>query len=264
MSREWRILAALMVAELCGVVSLSIVTPGLATWLRHFGSPITVGWILSSYLLMSAAAAALCGKLGDVYGRKPVLLVVLVVIGVGALISLSSESAGVIIAGRVLQGTAGAVLPLCYALAREHLPHERFTFAAGLIVAAACGGAAISFLIGGAMVDRFGPGSVFAVIAAVAFSGTLVIKAVVPASTLPRLLENVDWIGGLLFAPGVAALLIAIGKIRSAGIASPVVGAWATAGVVILLLWHLHERRQAHPMVDLRLIGGRERGSPMF
>lgn len=260
MAHEWRILAAVMFAELCSVVSLSIVTPGLATWLHEFGNPITVGWIMSSFLLMSAAAAALCGKLGDVYGRKPVLLAILTIVGAGALVSLSSKTAEVIIAGRTLQGMSGAVLPLCYALAREHLPPERFTFAAGCIIAAASGGAAFAFLLGGALVDQFGTRSLFMVMAGFAFAGVLVLRVAIPPSRLPRLDEKIDWIGGLLFAPGIAALLIAVSRIRSEGLASLSVGAWAAGGLAVLVLWRLHEKRQAHPMVDLRLLGGRQRG----
>jgi len=137
MNREWRILIALMLAEVASVISLTIVMPGLAAWLHEFGSPVTVGWIMSSYLLVSSAAVALCGKLGDVYGRKPVMLVVLAAIGIGGLVSYFGKTAEWIIAGRAIQGLSGCVLPLAYALAREHLPSGRFTFAVGVIVESA-------------------------------------------------------------------------------------------------------------------------------
>ena len=76
--RHWIILATLMCAEIVSGFETSMVIAGIGAWMRRFGDPIAVGWIVTSYLLVSAAASALCGRLGDLYGRKRVLADVLI------------------------------------------------------------------------------------------------------------------------------------------------------------------------------------------
>src|SRR5581483_1315740 len=103
----WRILWVLMVAEVVSGFETSMIYAGLPAWMRLYGNPLGVGWIVTSYLLVSASAAALCGRLGDLYGRKRVLLVALGAAAIGSAISAAGPSLGWVIAGRSLQGLAG-------------------------------------------------------------------------------------------------------------------------------------------------------------
>ena len=81
-----------------------------------------VGWIVTAFLLVAAASASLCSRLGDMFGRRRMLLGVLVVAGVGSLVSALATGVVGVILGRAIQGVSGAVLPLCFGLVRENLP----------------------------------------------------------------------------------------------------------------------------------------------
>jgi MFS family permease len=99
-----------------------MILAGLSAWQRITGDPVMVGWIVSSYLLVASAGAALFGRLGDIFGRKQVLLLVILIAAVGSTISALAPNFTILVAGRAIQGAAGAVMPLCYGLVREHLP----------------------------------------------------------------------------------------------------------------------------------------------
>ena len=103
----WKVIAVLILAEICGTSALAMPIPALSAFLHTYGSAIAAGWIMSSFLLVSASVAALCGSLGDRFGRKPVMMAVLAVVFVGSVMSAPTESFGWVVAGRCLQGAAG-------------------------------------------------------------------------------------------------------------------------------------------------------------
>jgi MFS family permease len=254
----WRILWVLMVAEVVSGFETSMVLAGLPAWLRLYGDPIGVGWIVTSYLLVAASAAALCGRLGDLYGRKRVLLVVLGAAAIGSAISAAGPSLGWIIAGRSLQGLAGgAIIPLCYGLTKEHIASEKVATAIGFIVATASAATGSGVLAGGILTDRLGPQSIFTFSAAIAALTFAIVWLMLPASPVERRERRIDWLGGLLFAPGIAALLVVASQGKDWGWTAPATLALAAGGAIVLALWVWHELRQDDPLIDVRLFADR-------
>jgi MFS family permease len=147
------LLAILMFAELTCAFETSMVVAGMGAWVRTSGEPVTAGWIVTGYMLVAASGAALCGRLGDLYGRKRVLIPVLACCATGSAVSAFGPTIGWIIAGRALQGASGAIIPLVYALVREHFPRRYVPSCIGAIVATAAAGAAIGLLAGGIISD---------------------------------------------------------------------------------------------------------------
>jgi len=254
----WKVIAVLILAEICGTSALAMPIPALSAFLHTYGSAIAAGWIMSSFLLVSASVAALCGSLGDRFGRKPVMMAVLAVVFVGSVMSAPTESFGWVVAGRCLQGAAGATIPLSLGLVREVLPPHRVSFGFGIILASSSAAAALGFPISGYMTDNYGPSSIFwfvALFAAFALVGIGLI--------LPRPVRSdpsgqaIDWVGGIVFAPAIALLLLAISAGRQAGWLADLAWPMAIAGLFLLAFWFRHESRHAAPLINVRLLSNR-------
>ena len=252
------VLTALVLAEIVSAVEATMVFAAMRVFYREFGDPVLVGWVITAFLLVAAASAAVCSRLGDMFGRRRVLLIVLVLAAVGSLISAWATSAPVVILGRAVQGMSGAVMPLCFGLVRESLPERRVPFGIGVVSAAAfvSGGAAI--FIGGVLVDRFDWHWIFYVGAATAVLAFVAVSLGVPRSGRAPAREPVDWLGALLLVPAIAAVLLALSHAKTWGWADARTLVLLVGGVAALALWVWHELRIRTPLIDVRLLGNRQ------
>jgi MFS family permease len=85
-------------------------------------SPEATAWVLTTFLLSAAVSIPLVGKLGDRYGRRRVLVTVLVAFAAGSAVCAMADGLAVLLVGRVLQGIGGGLFPLAFGIAREALP----------------------------------------------------------------------------------------------------------------------------------------------
>jgi len=106
------LLPVLVIAEITSSFEISMMYAAMATLLREFGDPAGVGWLITAYLLVGSVSAALCSRLGDLFGRRRLALAMLACSLGGSLISLFSTSLAGLVAGRAVQGLSAALLPL--------------------------------------------------------------------------------------------------------------------------------------------------------
>jgi MFS family permease len=257
-SAAW-LLTALVLAEVVSAVESTMIFGALRSLYRDLGDPVTVGWTITAFLLVAAASAAICSRLGDIYGRRRMLLIALAAAGVGSLVSALSSGAGGIVAGRAIQGIAGAVLPLCCGLVRENLPQSRVPFGIGVVSSAAIVAAGVAIFGGGLIVDHLHWRWIFHIGVATAVVAWIAVAFAVPRS--PRASaarEPVDSLGAALLVPALAALLLVPSQAKDWGWADTRTGALATAGLLLLALWVRHELRARAPLIDVRLLGARQ------
>ena len=149
----WRLTLPLMAAEIVGSLELTMIYAAMRSLIGEFGSASAVGWLLTSFMLSSAAGAALFGRVGDLIGRRRVLLFVLAVSTVGSLISSSTRDLGWLIAGRAMQGAAGSIVPLCFGIVRARAEPARIPLGISLLAAASSLASATGLMLGGLVVD---------------------------------------------------------------------------------------------------------------
>jgi MFS family permease len=251
-------LLALWIVEITGAFETAMVYAAVGQLIKAFGDPVRVGWLVTVFLLVGAAAAAIVARLGDIYGRRRVMLILLCVTIFASLLSALSSSFALILVGRALQGIAAAILPLCFGLARENLRAERVPVAVGVIMSGATAGTAAGLVIGGYIADRFGWHAVFFASAAMAAVSLLLVRLFVPRS--PRGTATgvpLDIGSALLFVPGLLALLLAISSGRDWGWLSGPVLALAAGGVLMLSLWLRRSLNHPSPLIDVRLFANR-------
>lgn len=105
------ILMVLIVAEIVSAFESVMMYTALTTMNRMYHDPVGVGWVITAFLLVGAASAAVGGRLGDIYGRGRILIAMLVAATIGSLISAWAPSLNWVIFGRAIQGLAGAIFP---------------------------------------------------------------------------------------------------------------------------------------------------------
>ena len=163
----------------------------------------------------------------------------------------------VVLAGRALQGFSIGVLPLSMGIIRETLPPARVPVSIGLMTTAQGTGVAVGLVLGGAIVDNFNWHWLFAFSAFLLVLAWLAVALFVPSRPGTPPSEPVDWVEGLLPAPGIASVLLGITLSKSSGWLDTQVLGLLALGVVILAYWARRSLRSREPFIDLRLLGSR-------
>jgi MFS family permease len=258
------ILLVLLVTEINSAFEVGMMYGILATLVREFGDPAGVGWLITAFLLVGAAAAALCSRLGDLYGRRRVVMVMLAFAVSGSLVSAISTGLPGLIFGRALQGVAAALLPLCIGLVREYFPAPRVPVAIGWLAAIASFSAGVGILFGGWLADNTGWRMTFWIGAGHAALSLLCVLFLLPPSRAHARSGPLDVLGGVLFAPAIAAVLLAITRLKGSGWSDPITLALAIGGAALLAMWARREWTHPDPMLDVRQFTQRQIGLTML
>jgi MFS family permease len=253
--RPGALLGALTLAMLAFSVVQTSIVPILPELAVQFStSTANVAWMLTANLLAAAVFTPLLGRIGDLRGRKPMLLVSVAGVVLGSLLAVLGGSFLPVLLGRVLMGLGGGVLPLSIAIVRDELPREKVTGGVALVSASLGVGSGLGLVATGFVMEHGGYQDVFAmglVLAAVAFAAVLF--AVRRDPVVDRA-GGADPLGALLLAGWLITLLLAVSEGTSWGWGSaPIVALFASAAV-LLAAWILAELRIAHPLVDVRML----------
>lgn len=251
------IIAALFIAEIAATFEAAMLYAALPTLIREFGDPITAGWLVTMHMLIGAAAGVLVGRLGDIHGRKRMTLLMLVIATIGSIMSAVTDNFGVVLAGRALQGFSIAVIPLSIGIIRESLPKGRIPVAVGLMTTGSGVGVAIGLVLGGVIVDNFDWHWLFVFSAILLAIAWVAIKVWVPNKPGIPPKEPIDWVEGLLPAPGIMAMLYGVSQSKSLGWSDPEVWGTILLGLAILAYWARRSLAASEPFVDLRLLATR-------
>lgn len=251
------VIGALWIAEVTGSFETAMILAALKKLIEDFGNPAMVGWLITGYLIVGAAIAAIVGRLGDLFGRRQVLVVVLIIGAVGSLISALSSNFPVLLAGRLMQGVTGAILPLCIGLVHENVGKERAPMAIGLMISGASIGTAAGLVVGGMIVDNFSWHSVFFASAGLCAISAVAIGGLLPRSPRQAASAPVDWLSGLAFAPGVALVLVYFSMAKDWGWDGAVPLAALGFGLLLTLWWWRTSLASPNPLIAVRSFSDR-------
>jgi EmrB/QacA subfamily drug resistance transporter len=252
------IYAGLMVALMLAALDQTIVATALPQVVSDLGGLSSYSWVFTAYLLASTVTVPIYGKLGDKYGRRPLLLFAIVVFLIGSALCGLAQNMTELVVFRAVQGLgAGGLFPLAIAVVGMIVPPRDRGRYQGLIGAVFAAASIIGPVVGGFIVDHGTWRWIFYVNLPVGGLALVVISATMPRRAV-RAEHSVDWLGAAVLAAGTAALMLGLvwgGREYPWGSAQ-VVGA-LVASVVLLGLFGLIERRVKEPILPFHLLRNR-------
>jgi MFS family permease len=250
----------LLLAAFAVALAQTIVLAALAVFARELDVSATgATWLLTAFMLASAIATPVAGRLGDLFGHRRVIATGLALLLAGSLVAAVSTQLGSyagVVSGRVLQGLSGGVFPCAFGLARQSVPAERLGGVVAALSAMFGVGGALGMVAAGPLVDVAGPAALFWLIAALALLALAGMVSVPSPSAAASPAGRVDLAGAALLAGALVALLLAISQGRAWGWSSPGIISLLFTAVAFAIAFALVERRVAAPLVDLRLLVG--------
>ncbi|GAA3670094.1 MFS transporter [Microbacterium marinilacus] len=209
-------------------------------------------WVVTITLLVAACATPISGRLGDMYGKRRIVLVLIGLLIAGSAVAALSGGIGGLILGRAMQGATTGVIPLGIAIMRDVLPPARLGTAVALMSATMGVGSALGMPISALIVEHLDWHMLFWVAAALGVLALLLVALFVPPSTL-RTPGRFDFVGAAGLAAGLVGVLLAVSRGADWGWLSPATLGAGLGGVAVLLLWGWYQLRVAEPLLDLRV-----------
>lgn len=253
--------AVVAVLALAGiVVSLmqTLVIPIVPELPKLLDAPASdAAWAVTATLLAAAVATPVVGRLGDMAGKRRMLLLSLVLLIAGSAVCGLSDTLVPMVVGRAMQGLSAAVIPLGISIMRDELPAERLAGATALMSASLGVGGALGLPAAALIADNLDWHMLFWVSGALGALALVLVLALVPESAV-RTGGRFDVPGAIGMAAGLVCLLLAISKGADWGWSSGTTLGLFAAAAVILLVWGRWELRTPRPLVDLRTTARRQ------
>ncbi|MDQ0812217.1 MFS family permease [Streptomyces sp. B3I7] len=248
-------IAALGVLALALGALQSVLDPALPLLQRELGITPSEGALVGNSLLVTGAVVApVAGKLGDRYGGKRVLLLLMAVVSTGGVLASLAPNLPVLLVGQVMQGVMIGALPLSFILVRKNLPAARSQAAIGLVLALFTGGSMVGTLFAGPVAEGLSWHWMFALPTAVIIVAALAVALLMPHDPPVRADSPIDWPGVLLLSGALLTFMIGLVRVTGSGLAPLAVVALVVVVAGLVTGWVVVERRTASPMVDLRML----------
>ena len=257
-ARRWWALIAIAASMLVVGLDLTVLSLALPTISADLhASTGDLQWISDAYSLVLAAAILPAGLLGDRYGRKRVLLIALALFGVSSALCAYAASVGELIAARALLGIgAAAIMPLALSVIPVLFTAAERPKAIVVITSTTFISFPIGPIVGGVLLDHFWWGSVFLINVPVVIIALIAVAFLMPESRSARK-PSLDLVGVLISSAGLTGVTYGVIKAGQDGWSDAVAVATLLAGLVVLALFVLWERRVVArgsvPLVDLGL-----------
>src|SRR4051812_6195111 len=150
-----RSLLILSLAALAFALAQTTLIPALTDLARSLHTDASgVAWTVTGYLLSAAVCTPVFGRLGDMFGKRRLLVVALSLFASGSVVSALGHNLEIVVLGRVLQGAGGGIFPLCFGIIRDEFPRERVAGSIGLISATFGIGGGAGLILGGVITDH--------------------------------------------------------------------------------------------------------------
>jgi EmrB/QacA subfamily drug resistance transporter len=252
------ILGAVLLALFLGVLDQTITGPALPTIVTDLGGNEYYNWVVTIYLLTSTITVPFYGKLSDLYGRKPMLMIGVTIFLIGSALSGLSQDMAQLLLFRGIQGVgAGSLFPIALAVIGDLFsPQERGKYQ-GLFGAVFGVSFIIGPFLGGLLTENVGWHWIFYVNIPIGIVSLIVLARLLPTVKRPDATRNLDLLGAGVFTVAVTALLIGLTNKQSGDWTDPAVGGLLLMSAALGALFVWVETRAKEPIIPMGMFRNR-------
>src|ERR1041384_8572091 len=285
----WKVLALLSCIATMVMYAETMLIPAIPDLIKDFHVSYSMSsWILTAYLVAGAVMTPIAGKLSDIYGRKKILLIIMVIYAVGVSLSAFATNIYFMIVARAIQGIGLSMFPIAFGIVRDQFPREKISIGQGVITSMFASGAVIGLLAGGTIIQDYGWQTTFFTIIPIAIALLVIIRRFIKVDenttqqeeewTIPKVgtslkagsnisskyKSQIDIKGAITLAIAVTSFLLVLTymEIGNAGSStnnnstqfSLEVVSFLVTGTISFILFIITESRAKYPLVDLKLM----------
>jgi MFS family permease len=174
----------------------TMLIPAIPHMIEDFDiSYITSSWILTAYLIAGAVITPIIGKVSDIYGKKKILLILIVIYSLGTLLGGLSYNISALLFARIIQGIGLAMFPVVFSIIREKFSEDNLAAGQGVFTAVFSGGAVVGLMFGATIVEYFNWHMTFLSIIPLLISLLVIVIKKIPISSenlIPKKRSNLD------------------------------------------------------------------------
>ena len=173
----WKILVILSCLATMVMYAETMLIPAIPDLIKDFHvSYSTSSWILTAYLITGAVMTPIAGKLSDIYGKKMILLLIMIIYAIGVSIAGFAMNIYFLVIARAIQGIGMAMFPIAFSIVRDNFPREKLSIGQGVISSMFASGAVIGLSVGGAIIKYYGWQATFFTIIPIAIGLLIVVS----------------------------------------------------------------------------------------
>ncbi|MDA8085437.1 MAG: MFS transporter, partial [Nitrospiraceae bacterium] len=224
-SWKWFILTTVLLGATMSALDVSIVNVAMPTLKGTFGvSMAVIEWVAMAYMLTLTIFLPFFGRVADIYGRSKLYNIGFVIFSVGSLLCGMASSAVFMITARVIQAVgAGLLQANSVAIITHAFPGSERGKAIGIQGAVQAVSMAIGPFVGGVLIATVGWRAIFYINIPIGILGTVAALFILPPNEAAKVKQKVDFIGTILFASGLAFLVLAFNEGVKLGWESPTI-----------------------------------------
>ena len=173
----WKILVILSCLATMVMYAETMLIPAIPDLIKDFHVSYSMSsWILTAYLITGAVMTPIAGKLSDIYGKKRILLIIMIIYAIGVSIAGFATNIYFLLSARAIQGIGMAMFPIAFSIIRDNFPREKLSIGQGVISSMFASGAVIGLSVGGAIIKHYGWQATFFTIIPIAIGLIIVVS----------------------------------------------------------------------------------------
>ena len=286
--KAWLSLAILGSALLIAMYGETMLLPAIPDIIEEFDiSYNTSSWILSAYLIAGAVATPLGGKLSDIYGRKKMVMIILIIYIIGITLGGISTNITFLIVSRVIQGIGISMFPIAFGIIRDQFPIDKLAIGVGVFSSMFAAGSVVGLALGANIIENFGWRTTFFSIVFVAIGLWFIIRRYIddkqePVNTINtseqlqasdssqdrinvpdedittgKNKKNIDIKGTISLAVTVISLLMVLSYSQTNHIGNYQIAIFLLVGIASLVLFVIVEKKSKSPLVNFQLMSNK-------